>query len=96
MSPNRFLFLLALAGVFAAPAHADSCSDLAMRFAGGERFSMKLGELDELKTCINTLLREKISATSTEAHGSTTPAGAAESSGQAKRLPPIPVLQDAE
>lgn len=95
MSPNRFLLLLALSGAFAPLAKADNCSDLAVRFAGSERFSMKLGELDELKTCINTILREKISATSSEAHGSTTPAGAAEPQ-QARRPQPLPVLKDAE
>lgn len=98
MRPIRLLLLLALGGAcFATRAQADTCSDLAMRFAGGERFSMKLGELDELKTCINTLLREKISATSTEARGSTSPMGVgADTPAQASRPQPLPVLQDAE
>lgn len=97
MRPIHLLLLLVLGGVSAVPAQADTCSDLAMRFAGGERFSMKLGELDELKTCINTLLREKISATSTEARGSTSPAGgASDVPAQASRPQALPVLQDAE
>lgn len=97
MRPIRLLLLLAFTGVFSVPAQADPCSDLAMRFAGGDRFGMKLGELDELKTCINTLLREKVSATSSEARGSTSPQGAASDAPvQASRPQAIPVLQDAE
>jgi hypothetical protein len=97
MRPNRFLLLLVLGGAFSASAHADNCSDLATRFAGAERFSMKLGELDELKTCINVILREKVSATSSEARGSTSPTGAVDAlPAQASRPKPVPVLQDAE
>lgn len=96
MRPISLLFLLALSGAFSASAQADTCSDLAMRFAGGDRFGMKLGELDELKTCINTLLREKISATSSEARGSTSPAGGQDAPAQASRPQALPVLQDAE
>lgn len=76
---------------------ADSCSDLAMRFAGPDRFSMKLGELDELKTCINTILREKVSASSTEARGSTSPSSPEDVSARpAAAHPQPPVLKDAE
>lgn len=98
MRPIHLLLLLTLGGAcFSAPAQADTCSDLALRFASGERFGMKLGELDELKICINTLLREKISATSSEARGSTSPAGnAAEPPAQTSRPQALPVLQDAE
>jgi hypothetical protein len=99
MRPIRFVLLLAIGGAFASSAYADSCSDLSMRFAGGERFAMKLGELDELKTCINTLLREKISASSTEARGSTSPAvsGSDVPPPQAPRpIKTTSVLQDAE
>lgn len=96
MRPIHSLLLLAL-GAAAAPAYADNCGDLATRFTGAERFSMKIGELDELKTCINLILREKISATSNEARGSTSPAfSGAESSTQLSRPKPVPVLQDAE
>ncbi len=73
MRPIHSLLLLALGGAFALPAQADTCGDLATRFSGAERFSMKLAELDELKTCINMILREKISASSQEARGSTSP-----------------------
>ncbi|HEX6591603.1 MAG TPA: hypothetical protein VF050_06360 [Moraxellaceae bacterium] len=97
MRPFRFLFLLAFGGAFvSSPALADNCADLATRFSGVERFSMKIAELDELKTCINMILREKISATSSEARGSTSPASAAEGSAQATRPKAAPALQDAE
>lgn len=96
MRPIHSLFLLAGLAL-AAPAHADNCGDLATRFSGAERFSMKIADLDELKTCINILLREKISATSTEARGSTSPAyGGAEPATQLSRPKALPVLQDAE
>lgn len=98
MRPNRFLLLLVFGGAFSLSAHADNCSDLATRFAGAERFSMKLGELDELKTCINVILREKVSATSSEARGSTSPTGSVDAAlpAQASRPKAVPVLQDAE
>ncbi len=90
--------LLLLVGVaLATPANADNCGDLASRFSGAERFSMKIADLDELKTCINILLREKISATSNEARGSTSPVlPGGEPATQISRPKPIPVLQDAE
>ena len=97
MRPIHLLLVLMLGGAcFSAPAQADTCSDLALRFAGGERFGMTLGELDELKICINTLLREKISATSSEARGSTSPGNTAEAPAQTLRPQALPVLQDAE
>ena len=98
MRPITFLLPLLL-GSTILPAHADNCADLSMQFAGAGRFHMTLGELDELKTCINTILREKISATSTEARGATSPptaGGEAPSSVEARRPRPVPVLQDAE
>lgn len=95
MRPIRFLLPL-LGSLLAIPvAQADSCADLSMQFAGAGRFHMTLGELDELKTCINVILREKISATSTEARGSTSPA-AGGASLEARRPRAAPVLQDAE
>lgn len=97
MRPIHFLLLLALGAAVAAPANADNCGDLATRFTGAERFSMKIGELDELKTCINLILREKISATSNEARGSTSPVlSGAEQPAQLSRPKAVPVLQDAE
>jgi hypothetical protein len=89
------LLPLVVAGATIAPAWADNCADLSMRFAGAERFHMTLGELDELKTCINIILREKISATSSEARGATSPPlpGGANT---ALRPRSAPVLQDAE
>lgn len=93
------LFLLPLLGAaaFVAPAHADNCADLSMRFAGAERFHMTLGELDELKTCINVILREKISSSSAEARGATSPP-LPEGSMSTSALRPraVPALQDAE
>lgn len=97
MRPISMLLLLAFAGAFSTSVLADNCSDLATRFAGAERFSMKLGELDELKTCINTLLRDKISATSNEARGSTSPQGGeSDAHVQVARPQARPVFQDAE
>lgn len=95
MRPIRFLLPM-LCSLFAVPAQADTCSDLSMQFAGAGRFHMTLSELDELKTCINTILREKISATSTEARGSTSPDAPGGGSVEARRPRAAPVLQDAE
>lgn len=95
MRPFYFSALL-LGSLLALPAHADSCGDLATRFSGAERFGMKLAELDELKTCINLLLREKISASSEEARGSTSPVGSFDSAAQTIKPVSAPVLQDAE
>lgn len=99
MRPIPLLSLLAAGLILTTQqVHADNCSDLAMRFAGADRFSMKLGELDELKTCINSILREKVSASSTEARGSTSPVQSDEAvrSATASRPQPLPVLKDAE
>lgn len=97
MRPIHSLLLLVIGGALATPALADNCGDLATRFSGAERFSMKLGELDELKTCINILLREKISANSNDARGSTSPpAPAGAMPVQISRPQAVPVLQDAE
>lgn len=97
MRPIRLGLLLLCSGAFVAtPALADNCADLSTRFAGMDRFTMKIAELDELKTCINMLLREKISASSNEARGSTSPAGSEAASVQASRPSAAPVLQDAE
>ncbi|MGH8492521.1 MAG: hypothetical protein ACRERR_05375 [Moraxellaceae bacterium] len=97
MRPTHSLLLLVLGLSVTATASADDCGDLATRFSGAERFSMKIADLDELKTCINILLREKISATSNEARGSTSPtAVGGESPVQLSRPKSVPVLQDAE
>lgn len=97
MRPIRFLLPLLLGSLYALPAHADNCADLSMQFAGAGRFHMTLGELDELKTCINAILREKISATSSEARGATSPPSSGDSPTlEARRPRPVPVLQDAE
>ncbi|MCC2637482.1 MAG: hypothetical protein K0Q68_1201 [Moraxellaceae bacterium] len=97
MRPIHYLLPLLLGSLYALPARADTCADLSMQFAGAGRFHMTLGELDELKTCINLILREKISATSNEARGATSPpvAGAGATL-EARRPRALPVLQDAE
>jgi hypothetical protein len=95
MRPIRFLLPL-LGSLLSVPAQADTCADLSMQFAGAGRFHMTLSELDELKTCINSILREKISATSTEARGSTSPNAPGGASVEARRPRAAPVLQDAE
>lgn len=91
-----FFLSLLLGSTLATVARADNCGDLAMRFASGERFHMALGELDELKTCINLILREKISASSTEARGVTSPPVSAGATPSSLRPRPAPALQDAE
>jgi hypothetical protein len=96
MRPILFLCPLLLAAGAVSPAWADNCADLATRFSGGERFHMTLGELDELKTCINVILREKISSNSTAARGSTSPTDSDAAPAQALRPRAIPILQDAE
>lgn len=96
MRPTRFLLPLLLAGGAVSPALADDCADLAGRFAGGERFHMTLGELDELKSCINVILREKISSTSADARGSTSPEVSDAPPAQGLRPRAIPILKDAE
>ncbi|HET8731010.1 MAG TPA: hypothetical protein VFM34_07880 [Moraxellaceae bacterium] len=98
MRPITILLPLLLGSLTITSAHADNCADLSMQFAGAGRFHMTLGELDELKTCINTILREKISATSTEARGTTSPpaSGGDSAPAEARRPRPVPVLQDAE
>lgn len=100
MRPIPLLLMCAGGLAFSVPALADNCGDLATRFAGPDRFSMNLADLDDLKTCINTLLREKISASSNEARGSTSPAlsgGSADSGTSSAQTPPSPpVLQDGE
>jgi hypothetical protein len=93
---TRSLLPLLFALAVALPAHADDCADLSSRFAGAERFHMTLGELDELKSCINVILREKISATSAEARGATSPSGAVPSTTATMRPRAVPTLQDAE
>ena len=96
MSPIRFL--LPLLGSFCAmAAHADNCADLSTQFAGAGRFHMTMGELDELKSCINTILREKISASSNDARGATSPpVDEAPTPTLEARRRQIPVLKDAE
>lgn len=85
MRPIHFLFpaLLALSG----SAFADPCAQLAMRFAQDPK-GMKIGELDELKTCISDIQRELISLLGDASR----PAG----QGVVARPRPLPVLQDAE
>lgn len=73
MRPIRFLLPLLLGSALPMPALADNCADLSTQFAGAGRFHMTLGELDELKSCINSILREKISANSADARGATSP-----------------------
>lgn len=97
MSPIRFLLPLLLGSLCAVPAHADNCADLSSQFAGAGRFHMTLGELDELKSCINTILREKISASSNDARGATSPpVDEAPTPTLEARRRQIPVLKDAE
>lgn len=80
--------LLALLSAGAAPlALAEDCQSLAIRYAQNPRV-MKIGELDELKICINGVQRELISGLG---DASTAP-------GQVSIARPraVPVLQDAE
>jgi hypothetical protein len=56
----RSLFILLLAlGV--GQAFADNCTDLAKRFASDQN-SLKVGELDDLKSCISDLEQAKAQA----------------------------------
>lgn len=97
MRPIHYLLPLLLGSLCAFPARADTCADLSMQFAGAGRFHMTLGELDELKTCINLILREKISANSNDARGATSPpVTGAGATVEARRPRALPVLQDAE
>ena len=79
---NKKLTLLA---ALAAPAFADPCTELAIRFTQDPK-GMKIGELDELKTCVSEVQRELISLL-----GDSSRPG-----GQIARPRPLPVLQDAE
>jgi len=85
MRPIRFLLpaLLALSPL----AHADPCTELAERFSRDPK-GMKIGELDELKTCISEVQRELISLLGDASR----PVGRA----LLARPRPLPVLQDAE
>lgn len=80
------LFALLLVGT-ASLAQAEDCQLLATRYAQAPR-DMKIGELDELKICINGVQRELISGLG---DASTAP-------GQVSIARPraVPVLQDAE
>lgn len=78
----------ALTAGTASVAMADQqCQDLATRYAQAPK-SLKIGELDELKTCINVVQRELISALG----DASTPPGQV----TIARPRPVPVLQDAE
>ncbi|MFN3586167.1 MAG: hypothetical protein ACK4UT_01570 [Moraxellaceae bacterium] len=85
MRPIHFLFpvLLALSGA----ALADPCAQLATRFAQDPK-GMKIGELDELKTCVSDIQRELISLLGDASR----PTG----QGVVARPRPLPVLQDAD
>ncbi len=80
------LFILLSAGT-ASLVQAEDCQSLATRYAQAPR-DMKIGELDELKICINGVQRELISGLG---DASTAP-------GQVSIARPraVPVLQDAE
>jgi hypothetical protein len=78
---------------FSSAVFADNCADLSLRFAGEERFKLKLAELDDLKSCINAVLREKVSASSSEARGSTSGSAVTTSAIKPRAAP---VLKDAE
>lgn len=96
MRPIRTLLPLLGSLLFIPVAQADNCADLSMQFASPGRFHMTLGELDELKTCINAILREKISASSVEARGSTSPDASGGATAELRRPRAVPALQDAE
>lgn len=77
-----------LMAVSASMAHANPlCQELATRYAEAPK-SLKIGELDELKTCINVVQRELISSLG----DASTPPGQV----TIARPRPVPVLQDAE
>lgn len=86
MRSTPVLIALLLAG-YAPWVQADDCQSLSDRYAQNPR-DMKIGELDELKTCINGVQRELISALG---DASTAP-------GQVTIARPraVPVLRDAE
>ncbi len=69
-------------------AWADDCADLAKRFAADQN-SLKVGELDDLKTCIGTIEQAKAQAPDTPAaHGSDgTPAASQVSAADPVSLP---------
>jgi len=79
----------ALLAVTASVAQADQqlCMDLAARYSQAPK-SLKIGELDELKTCINAIQRELISSLG----DASTPKGQV----IIARPHAVPVLQDAE
>jgi len=67
----RSLFVLLLAlGV--GQAFADDCGDLAKRFADNKD-SLKVGELDDLKSCISDLEQAKVQAPAAAATSATVP-----------------------
>lgn len=79
----------ALLAVTASVSQADQqqCMDLAARYSQAPK-SLKIGELDELKICINAVQRELISSLG----DASTPQGQV----TIARPRPVPVLQDAE
>jgi len=86
MRSTPVLVALLLAG--AAPlVQAEDCRALASRYAQNPK-DLKIGELDELKICINGVQRELISGLG----DASTPPGQV----SIARPRPVPVLQDAE
>ncbi|MFP5429713.1 MAG: hypothetical protein ACLGHE_01855 [Gammaproteobacteria bacterium] len=86
----RSIILLpaALMALSVSVAHANPvCQELAIRYAQAPK-SLKIGELDELKTCINVVQRELISSLG----DASTPPGQV----TIARPRAVPVLQDAE
>ena len=77
----------AVLAVTTSVAQADQCQDLAIRYSQAPK-SLKIGELDELKTCINLVQRELISMLGDVS----TPPGQV----TIARPRAVPVLQDAE
>lgn len=81
------LMSAALVAGTASAASTEECQDLATRYSQAPK-SLKIGELDELKTCINVVQRELISSLG----DASTPPGQV----SIARPRPVPVLQDAE
>lgn len=86
----RKLFVLMLAlGV--GQAFADDCTDLARRFVN-DRASLKIGELDDLKSCISDIEQAKAQAPDTPAAGASngTPAASQVTAADPVSLPVNP------
>lgn len=70
-------------------AWADDCADLAKRFAADQN-SLKVGELDDLKSCIGVIEQAKAQAPDVPAGGKGSPAASQVSAADPVSLPVSP------